>query len=121
MSTNQNKFIDHKFFMRLALQQAAINLGNTKENPSVGCVITKKNTLISAGHTSVNGRPHAESNSIKFAKTNLIGSSIYVTLEPCSHIGKTFPSTNKNIKNGIKKVFYSIMDPDITSYNKSFT
>jgi len=120
MSTNQNKIIDHKYYMMLALQQANINLGNTKKNPSVGCAIVKKNTLISLGSTSENGRPHAESNSINFSKTNLKGSNIYVTLEPCSHIGKTFPCTDKIIKSKIKKVFYSIKDPDKRSFDKSF-
>ena len=50
--------------MNLALQQAKINLGNTRENPSVGCIITKNNTVISCGFTSLNGRPHAEHNAI---------------------------------------------------------
>ena len=105
--------------MNLALLQAYKNLGNTKENPSVGCVITKDNSLISAGNTSINGRPHAEQNAINFAKTNLQNSEIYVTLEPCSHYGKTPPCVKSIIKNKIKKVFFSIYDPDLRSYNKS--
>ena len=60
MSTNQSKNNRNSFFMSLALKQAMINLGNTKENPSVGCIITKNNSLISTGRTSFNGRPHAE-------------------------------------------------------------
>ena len=59
MFTNQNKNQEHKFFMELALRQARVNLGNTKENPSVGCVITKNNSVISVVYTSINGRPHA--------------------------------------------------------------
>ena len=64
MSTNQNNFNKHSYFMNLALQQAYKNLGNTKQNPSVGCVIIKNNNVISAGFTSVAGRPHAEHNAI---------------------------------------------------------
>ena len=71
MSTNQNKNQEHKFFMDLALRQARVNLGNTKENPSVGCVITKNNSVISVGHTSINGRPHAECNAINHSREKL--------------------------------------------------
>jgi len=119
MSINQNKSLDHRFFMKLALNQATKNLGNTKDNPSVGCVITKNNSLISVGSTSVNGRPHAEFNAIKSSRSILKGSNLYVTLEPCSHYGKTPPCINKIIKSKIKNVFFSIKDPDLRSYDKS--
>ena len=119
MFTNQNKLKNHSFFMRLALAQAYKNLGNTRENPSVGCVITKSNSIISLGYTHINGRPHAEQNAISSCKFNLKGSEIYVTLEPCSHYGNTPPCTKAIIKKGLKKVFFSLNDPDIRSYNKS--
>ena len=77
--------------MRLALNEAKKTLGNTKKNPAVGCVITKKKHLFSDGSTSLNGRPHAEYNAINFSKVNLSNSNLYVTLEPCSHYGKTPP------------------------------
>ena len=105
--------------MNLALLQAQIMLGNTKNNPSVGCVIAKNNNLIAAGVTSYNGRPHAEVNAINFSKSSLDNSDIYTTLEPCSHYGKTPPCVNKIISKKIKKVFFSINDPDIRSYKKS--
>ena len=91
MSTSQSKHQKSSYFMKLALQQATKSLGNTKENPAVGCVIVKNNHLISAGHTSINGRPHAEQNAMNFAKVNPQNSELYVTLEPCSHYGKTPP------------------------------
>jgi len=119
MSTNPSKYQKSSYFMGLALQQAIRSLGNTKENPAVGCVIVKNNHLISAGYTSLNGRPHAEQNAINFSKINPRNSELYVTLEPCSHYGKTSPCTKSIIKNGIKKVFFSINDPDLRSYNKS--
>ena len=118
MSTNQNKYQKNSYFMQLALQQAARALGNTKKNPAVGCVIVKNNHLISAGYTSINGRPHAEKNSINFSKTNPQNSELYVTLEPCSHYGKTPPCVKSIIKSKIKKVFFSINDPDPRSFNK---
>ena len=105
--------------MRLALHQARKVEGCTKTNPAVGCIITKNNHVISAGSTSINGRPHAEQNAINFSKTNLKNSQIYVTLEPCSHYGKTPPCVKSIIKNKIKKVYFSIRDPDSRSFDKS--
>jgi len=119
MSTNQNKSQNHIYFMKLALQQAKKTLGNTQKNPAVGCVITKGNFLIGAGSTSFNGRPHAEHNAINFTKGSLKNCRLYVTLEPCSHYGKTPPCVNLIIKKKIKKVFFSINDPDPRSFNKS--
>ena len=106
MSTNPSKYQKSSYFMGLALQQAIRSLGNTKENPAVGCVIVKNNHLISAGYTSLNGRPHAEQNAINFSKINPRNSELYVTLEPCSHYGKTPPCVKSIIKSKIKKVFF---------------
>ena len=105
--------------MGLALLQADLMLGNTKNNPSVGCVITKNNNLISAGVTSYKGRPHAEVNAINFSKHDLKNSTMYTTLEPCSHYGKTPPCVKKIKSSHVKRVFFSINDPDKRSYNKS--
>ena len=105
--------------MKLALTRAQRNLGNTKENPSVGCVIVKNDCIISAGSTGINGRPHAESNAIADSKNNIENSDLYVTLEPCSHYGKTSPCVKRIIKSKIKRVFFSLKDPDRRSYNKS--
>jgi len=105
--------------MKLALLQAQENLGHTSNNPSVGCVITKNNSVISVGCTGNNGRPHAEYNAINQSKINLKGAKLYVTLEPCSHYGITPPCTKSIINNRIKKVFFSINDPDFRSHKKS--
>ena len=105
--------------MSLALKQAKINLGNTSVNPSVGCVVVKNNCVISSGKTSKNGRPHAEFNVIYKNKRNFSNSDLYVTLEPCSHTGKTPPCVNLIKNKKIKRVFFSIFDPDIRSYNKA--
>ncbi len=118
MFINQNKYQDHIFFMRLALQQAKKTIGNTKENPAVGCIITKSNHVIGAGCTSVNGKPHAELNAVNYSKSILKNSQLYVTLEPCSHYGKTPPCVMLIIRKKIKKVFFSIKDPDPRSFNK---
>ncbi len=119
MNTKLNNTSTHSYFMNLALMQAKKILGNTKENPAVGCVIVKNNNVVSADHTSLNGRPHAEYNAIKHAKVNIKNSSLYVTLEPCSNFGKTPPCVNTIVKNKIKSVFFSLKDPDTRSFNKS--
>ena len=119
MFINQIKNRNHSHFMKLALLQAQRNLANTNENPSVGCVITQNNSVISVGSTSIKGRPHAEQNAISKSKVNLKGADLYVTMEPCSHYGKTPPCVKSIINSGIRKVFFSINDPDIRSYKKS--
>ena len=119
MSIKKNNHTSHLFFMKLALRQASRVLGNTKNNPAVGCVITKNNNVISVGHTSVHGRPHAEVNAINFSKINLKNSNIYTTLEPCSNYGLTKPCVNAIIKNKFKKVFFSLKDLDTRSFDKS--
>ena len=108
-----------KLYMGLALNLASERYGLTGPNPSVGCVIVKNEQIISVGQTGLNGRPHAEFNAIKNCKKKLEGSTIYVSLEPCSHSGKTPPCTNLIIKNKIKKVFFAINDKDKRSFNKA--
>ena len=98
MFINQNKHTNHTFFMELALAQAQKYLGNTKENPSVGCVLVKNGHVISAGHTGEGGRPHAEQNAINFSRITPEKSELYVTLEPCSHYGQTPPCVKLIIK-----------------------
>ena len=119
MFIKQNSKKNHSYFMSLALNQAYINLGQTKENPSVGCVIVNNNNVVSAACTSINGRPHAEQNAIKLLKKKLNNLSIYITLEPCSNYGLTPPCVKEIVKKKINNVFFSIKDSDLRSYNKS--
>ena len=98
--------------MRLALQLASDRSGLTGENPSVGCVIVKNNEVISIGQTGINGRPHAENNAIVNSREKLNKSNLYVTLEPCSHHGKTPPCTNIFKEHGISEVFIGMLDPN---------
>ena len=119
MSTSQNKNSKHNYFMNLALMHARKSLGNTESNPSVGCVIVKNNSLIAAGSTGFHGTPHAEENAITFNKKDVKNSELYTTLEPCSNYGKTPPCVKKIINSKIKKVFFSINDPDTRSFKKS--
>ena len=91
MTTNHNYYLD------LAFQLAEKNLGQTKLNPSVGTVVVKNNTVISSAVTSYNGRPHSEFNALNNLK-NCSGATLYTTLEPCTHNGKTPPCVNIIIK-----------------------
>ena len=121
MSTRKDKFSKKdKKFMSLALTLASAHHGLTGENPSVGCVIVKNHEVISIGQTGYSGRPHAEYNAIKNSNEILEGSTMYVTLEPCSHYGKTPPCTKEIIKNKISKVIYSVEDIDKRVKGKSF-
>ena len=105
MKTNHNNFIN------LAFNLAKINLGKTQSNPSVGCIIVKNDSVISSGYTSISGRPHAEFNALD-KKINFNGSSIYVTMEPCTHYGKTPPCTNIIKKKQIKNIYFVFNDVD---------
>ena len=121
MSTKKGKFSHKdKKYMELALSLASSRHGLTGVNPSVGCVIVKNNEIISIGQTGYGGTPHAEHNAINNSNTNLEGSKMYVTLEPCNHYGKTPPCTNLIIKKKINEVLYSIEDIDKKVKAKSF-
>ncbi len=110
--------LNHNYYLNLAFNIAKINLGKTLSNPSVGCVVVKDGSVISSGYTSLNGRPHAEQNALKFTK-NFYNSTLYVTLEPCTHYGKTPPCTKIIYKKKIKKVFFSHHDNDQRTSKKS--
>ena len=120
MSLKKDNFSNFdKKIMRFAINLANNNKGLTGTNPSVGCVIVNNRKIISYGSTNINGRPHAESVALNRNKKKKFGSTVYITLEPCSHYGKTPPCTNKLIKSKVKKVLYSINDFDYRSKNKS--
>jgi len=120
MSTKKDKFSKKdSFFMSLAFNLARQRSGLTGENPPVGCVIVKNNEIIGLGKTGYSGRPHAEFNAIKSCKKKLKGATIYVTLEPCTHYGKTPPCAQLIIKSKIKNVIFSIIDIDSRTRAKS--
>lgn len=109
---------NHNYYLDLAYQLAEKNLGKTGLNPSVGAVVVKDDSVISSGITSYKGRPHAEFNALSKIK-NFAGASLYTSLEPCVHYGKTPPCTDIISKKKIKKVYFGSYDPDIRSYKKA--
>ena len=98
--------------MEIASRMAFRAKGITAPNPNVGAIIVKDGKILSRGWTGKNGRPHAEFNAIKRIKNKkkLNGATLYCTLEPCSHKGKTGPCTELILKYGFKNVFISSVD-----------
>ncbi|MDD5011116.1 MAG: bifunctional diaminohydroxyphosphoribosylaminopyrimidine deaminase/5-amino-6-(5-phosphoribosylamino)uracil reductase RibD [Phycisphaerae bacterium] len=109
-----------KKFMKAALVLAKKGLGSVEPNPAVGCVIVKNNKIIGAGFHKKFGGPHAEINALKNCKASPAGATMYITLEPCCHFGKTPPCTDAIIKAGIKKVVAAAKDPTSKVGGKGF-
>ena len=110
-----------KYYIKLA-NNLAINLnGYSGPNPSVGSVIVKNDKILSFGNTGFSGRPHSEVNALnKLSKREKKNSTIYISLEPCSHYGRTPPCVNKIIKSNIKRVVYSSNDIDPRTFGKAY-
>jgi len=108
-----DKSMDTKY-MGMALRLAQRGIGSVEPNPAAGAVIVKANQIIGSGWHKKFGGPHAEINALEDCKTlgvNPRGAAMYVTLEPCSHIGKTGPCTQAIIEAGVAKVFVATIDP----------
>jgi diaminohydroxyphosphoribosylaminopyrimidine deaminase/5-amino-6-(5-phosphoribosylamino)uracil reductase len=99
-------------FMDLALMLGRRGLGRTWPNPSVGAVVVKDGVIVGRGWTQPGGRPHAETEALKRAGKDAKGATLYVTLEPCSHHGKTPPCVDAIIRAGVSRVVSAIEDPN---------
>ena len=110
----------HLKFINEAHNIALKKFGTTFPNPIVGCVIARNKKIISQAVTNKSGRPHAEELALKKAGKKAKGASMYVTLEPCTHYGKTPPCVKTIIKSKIKKVVYSINDVDPRTSGKAY-
>lgn len=102
----------HAFYMDLALQNARAMKGQTDPNPLVGAVIVNDNRIVGIGAHMKPGEPHAEIHAIRMAGEHTKGATIYVTLEPCSHHGRTGPCAEAIVEAGIKKVVIATLDPN---------
>ena len=98
--------------MRAALALARRGLGNAWPNPAVGCVLVKEGRVIGRGWTQPGGRPHAETEALRRAGAAARGATAYVTLEPCSHHGRTPPCCEALADAGIARVVMAMRDPD---------
>jgi diaminohydroxyphosphoribosylaminopyrimidine deaminase/5-amino-6-(5-phosphoribosylamino)uracil reductase len=103
---------DDAVYMRLALREAVKASGKTSPNPCVGAVIVRDNTVVGQGYHRMAGTPHAEVNAIADAGEYTTGATIYVTLEPCNHSGRTPPCTRAIIDAGLSRVVVGMPDPN---------
>ncbi len=102
-----------ELWMKFAVALSEKSQGLTSENPNVGCAVIDANGfLCGSGFTQIGGRPHAETIALDNAGEKAMGGTLYVTLEPCSHYGKTPPCTDAIIQAGVKRVVIGSIDPD---------
>jgi diaminohydroxyphosphoribosylaminopyrimidine deaminase/5-amino-6-(5-phosphoribosylamino)uracil reductase len=102
----------HIHYMSLALREARKGLGRTSPNPCVGAVIVKDGTVLARGYHRKAGTPHAEINALREAGAAAAGATMYVTLEPCNHTGRTPPCSHAVAESGIKRVVIGMRDPN---------
>ncbi len=98
--------------MRAALALAHRGLGGVWPNPAVGCVIVNAGRVVGRGWTQPGGRPHAETEALRRAGAAARGAAAYVSLEPCSHWGRTPPCADALIEAGVRRVVVALEDPD---------
>ncbi|TDF99293.1 bifunctional diaminohydroxyphosphoribosylaminopyrimidine deaminase/5-amino-6-(5-phosphoribosylamino)uracil reductase RibD [Paenibacillus piri] len=106
------QLLNDETYMRLALQLAEGAAGQTGINPVVGCVLVKEGRIVGMGAHLKRGTPHAEIHALQMAGAEAEGSTAYVTLEPCSHYGKTPPCSDRLIKEKVKRVVVGSADPN---------
>ncbi len=108
---NKNNTNKHNYFMSLALKEAKKGFGNTMPNPLVGALIVKDGQILAKSYHKEFGKNHAEINALDKLNHQAKDSSMYVTLEPCSHHGNTPPCVDSIIKAGVKEVIIPFKDP----------
>ena len=99
-------------YMRRALELSKKGIGHASPNPLVGAVIVKDERIIGEGYHEVYGGNHAEINAFRNATEDVKDATMYVSLEPCSHFGKTPPCANAIVEKGIKRVAIALQDPN---------
>src|SRR5574337_1083284 len=102
---------DDELFMRRALSLAAKGCGRTSPNPMVGAVVVRDGCIISEGYHARAGEPHAEVMALESAAGAANDATLYVTLEPCCHHGRTPPCTSAILAAGIRRVVAATLDP----------
>lgn len=108
--SNHERDAQDRYFMMLAIEQGKYGLYTTRPNPAVGCVIVQAEDIVGQGFHPKAGEPHAEVFALKEAGTRAVGATAYVTLEPCSHTGRTPPCALALIAAGVKRVVIAGLD-----------
>jgi diaminohydroxyphosphoribosylaminopyrimidine deaminase/5-amino-6-(5-phosphoribosylamino)uracil reductase len=99
-------------YMKSAIELASKGVGKTSPNPCVGAVVVKNSRIIGKGYHRIAGGPHAEIYALRKAGKRAAGATLYVSLEPCRHYGKTPPCVDAIIRSGIKRVVVAMKDPN---------
>ena len=113
--------LNDKQFMLRALALSKLALPHCRPNPPVGCVLVKDNQIVSEGFTQVPGQHHAEAQAIAQYEGSLEDVTAYVTLEPCSFVGRTPSCAHSFVRRNIKRVVVAIVDPDPRNSGKGLT
>lgn len=109
---NLSRNASDSYFMMLAIEQGRRGQYTTRPNPAVGCVIVQAEQVVGQGFHPQAGQPHAEVFALRDAGSKALGATAYVTLEPCSHTGRTPPCALALIEAGIKRVVVAGLDPN---------
>src|SRR6476620_3844628 len=109
--SRETKTADQRF-MQLALTLGRRGQGRAWPNPAVGAVVVKDGVIVGRGWTQPGGRPHAEPEALRRAGEAARGATLYVTLEPCSHVGKSPPCADAIIAAGVARVVSALEDPN---------
>lgn len=104
--------MNHEYYMSRALQLARLGLYSTSPNPRVGCVLVKDGAVVGEGWHQKAGESHAEVRALQMAGAQAQGATAYVTLEPCSHYGRTPPCANALVQAGVARVVGACNDPN---------
>ena len=109
-------------YMTIALELAARGAGRVSPNPMVGAVVVRNGRIVGKGYHQAVGGPHAEVHALDDAAEQAVGATLYVTLEPCNHHGRTPPCTEKILRSGIRRVVVAMADPnpDVRGGGNSF-
>ncbi|PLK58238.1 riboflavin biosynthesis protein RibD, partial [Candidatus Palibaumannia cicadellinicola] len=100
-----------EFYLALAFKLARRGRFTTAPNPNVGCVISRDRCIVGEGYHVRAGEPHAEVHALRMAGAAARGATAYITLEPCSHHGRTPPCTEALIEAGVTRVAAAMLDP----------
>jgi diaminohydroxyphosphoribosylaminopyrimidine deaminase/5-amino-6-(5-phosphoribosylamino)uracil reductase len=103
---------DDDRFLALALDEANRGVGRTHPNPPVGCVVVRDGLVVAKGHHRAVGKAHAEVEALDRAGDHALGSTVYVTLEPCTHHGRTPPCVDRILQEGVARVVVGARDPN---------
>lgn len=104
--------MNDELYMKRAISLAKMATGHTSPNPLVGAVVVKNNTIVGEGYHHKSGEAHAEVHALDAAGDNARGATLYVTLEPCAHYGKTPPCAKRVVESGITRVVIGSTDPN---------